>query len=595
MRKLRGKGRGGRRVLEPGLRIPAGIAVAVLAGLLASSIFVLVTPGRGADSMVTLDLPLASGADDVEEDSAGTVNTGSDDLELVVDGTPQTVGLRYARVDVPVGSVIEAAWVQFTSDETNLIDTRLSVSGEALPALPFTSTMFTLTLRLRTATRVPWTPPPWTKVGDAGVGQRTPNLRGVVQEIVNGPLWATGSAMALFISGAGKRVAEAFEAHGRPPVLHIQFWSPRPGPTPSASPSTTPTPTLTPTPGSGRVWRVPGDAATVQQGVDRAANGDTVLVAPGTYLGNVNLPAKAITLASHFATTGDANLVAQTILDGGITVSSSAGFAPTINGFTIRGATDGVKATGPFHLGNCRITQTGDGIDLSGAQGVVIRNNLFDANSDDAIDFDGASSGIVEGNTLYSNGDDGIEVRLHSYTGPTLQIIIKDNKIDSNREDGIQLIDYDGLSSRTFRIEGNLIIGNAMSGLGLMADGNSNEDFSGASMPEPIETFNNTFANNPYAITGGDNMTVRNNLFMGSTRVGLKNVDASSTVAYNLFWNNAVNSQGSNIDSAKTLYADPRIDPSYRLRPGSPAINAGTNVGRPYAGPAPDLGAFEAA
>lgn len=203
-----------------------------------------------------------------------------------------------------------------------------------------------------------------------------------------------------------------------------------------------------------------------------------------------------------------------------------------------------------------------------------------------------ASSGIVENNRLIGNRDDGIEIRLHSYVGP-LEIVIRNNHIEGSREDGIQLIDYSGLSSRHFRIEGNLIIGSAMAGIGLMADGNTKENFSGASIPEPIEVVNNTFVNNPYGITGGDNMTVRNNIFASCSTLALKNVDASSSVASNLFWNNASNHQASNVDQTSSIFADPLFDLAYRLQQGSPAIDAGVDVGRAYNGAAPDLGAYE--
>ena len=43
-----------------------------------------------------------------------------------------------------------------------------------------------------------------------------------------------------------------------------------------------------------------------------------------------------------------------------------------------------------------------------------------------------------------------------------------------------------------------------------------------------------------------------------------------------------------------TIFADPRLGLQFTLFPGSPAIDAGMNVGFPYTGTAPDIGAFEA-
>jgi len=43
---------------------------------------------------------------------------------------------------------------------------------------------------------------------------------------------------------------------------------------------------------------VPGDQATIQGAINAANNGDTVLVAPGTYFENVNFNGKAITVTS---------------------------------------------------------------------------------------------------------------------------------------------------------------------------------------------------------------------------------------------------------------------------------------------------------
>ncbi|HEV2355066.1 MAG TPA: hypothetical protein VGR89_12540, partial [Puia sp.] len=43
---------------------------------------------------------------------------------------------------------------------------------------------------------------------------------------------------------------------------------------------------------------VPADQPTIQAGINAASNGDTVLVAPGTYKESINFSKKAITLMS---------------------------------------------------------------------------------------------------------------------------------------------------------------------------------------------------------------------------------------------------------------------------------------------------------
>ena len=85
----------------------------------------------------------------------------------------------------------------------------------------------------------------------------------------------------------------------------------------------------------------------------------------------------------------------------------------------------------------------------------------------------------------------------------------------------------------------------------------------------------------------------------------MKEVDGDSIAAYNLFWNNGTDNQGSNVDNSTTLSADPLLDIEYHLQQGSPAIDAGaayfewqgeTVLDLPsnaYSGAAPDLGMYE--
>jgi hypothetical protein len=131
------------------------------------------------------------------------------------------------------------------------------------------------------------------------------------------------------------------------------------------------------------------------------------------------------------------------------------------------------------------------------------------------------------------------------------------------------------------------------------------EDYRAASITDPVHLFNNTFRNNPYAVTGGDNLVAVNNIFLGSAGIGMKGVDGESVAAYNLFWGNGTDASSSNVDSASTVFADPLLAVDSRLQSGSPAIDAGTAFyqwkgqtvlnlpSNTYSGAAPDLGKFE--
>ncbi len=191
-------------------------------------------PEAGADSevVVTIDRVIGTGTDDAEQRmSKRSVALTSSDLELSTDGTTvQTVGLRFTNITVPPGAAITRAWVQFRVDEVSTRAASLTIAGQAADyPRTFADAQGNISSRARTTATVRWIPPSWPKVGAAGPDQRTPDLSPVIGEIVGRPGWVPGHALALIITGTGRRTAEAFDGTA-PPVLHLEYRTSAPQP-----------------------------------------------------------------------------------------------------------------------------------------------------------------------------------------------------------------------------------------------------------------------------------------------------------------------------------------------------------------------------
>ena len=156
----------------------------------------------------------------------GAMSIGSSDLELVEDNAgKQIVGLRFDEVNVPVGATILSAFVQFTTDEVSVGEAKLRITAEATGnALRFRPIDNNISSRIQVPFSVTWKPDPWEIVQEAGEAQRTPDLSVLIQEVINGEDWVEGNAIAILISGEGRRTAESVDgSRSQTPRLRIKY------------------------------------------------------------------------------------------------------------------------------------------------------------------------------------------------------------------------------------------------------------------------------------------------------------------------------------------------------------------------------------
>jgi uncharacterized protein YjiK len=196
------------------------------AGNVSSALSDTVVISTGSGQQQVVEKRVAASSDDAEESRFGAMDLTSSDLELGTEnGSPQTVGMRFASLAIPQGATIIEAYIQFTVDEADSGATSVVFRGQAVDnAATFTSTSGNITSRQQTSASVSWSPVAWSVVGLAGTDQRTPNLAPIIQEIVSRPGWVQGNSIVIMISGSGERTAESFEGQAQSaPLLHVVY------------------------------------------------------------------------------------------------------------------------------------------------------------------------------------------------------------------------------------------------------------------------------------------------------------------------------------------------------------------------------------
>ena len=374
------------------------------------------TPDRERTSEPTVvEVRVSSSSDDAEEKASGSVSLSSSDLEMIQDSSAQTVGIRFAGIEVPQGATIVDAYLQFQVDEKDTGETTLEIRGEAVDdAATFSSSSFDITSRAVTSASSTWSPPAWSTVGEAGAAQQTSDLTAVVQEIVDRGGWSAANAMAFVIDGVGKRVAESFDGKAAAaPLLHIEYVE-----APAAAPATSYEIVATDTANAeGDSGTTPFEFAVTRSGdtsvsseVDYAVTGsgadaaDAADFGGALQTGTVSFIAGEISKVITIDVSGDADMEADegftvTLSNPSagseITTASAAGTIENDDTELAISATDAVKPEGDAGTAAFTFTVTRSG-DVSGTTDVAYAVTGSGADAADAADFSGAlPSGMV--------------------------------------------------------------------------------------------------------------------------------------------------------------------------------------------------------
>ncbi len=186
-------------------------------------------PDSGGCAKKSLVSSINSSQDDAEQRlSSNGINLTSSDLEMPIERSEQVVGMRFADLNIPHGSTIESATIEFQVDEYETGNVTLSIHGEATDdATSFSSSKSDITNRNTTMNEVLWVNPPLAAEGERVI---SPDVTSIVQEVIDRSGWQAGNAIAFQVSkysGSGTRVYESYNGDASAaPRLRVDFTIP---------------------------------------------------------------------------------------------------------------------------------------------------------------------------------------------------------------------------------------------------------------------------------------------------------------------------------------------------------------------------------
>lgn len=176
-------------------------------------------PVRDIDATVTdtgkIQTVMQDAQDDAQQGSTGSVTvTGT---ALAFNSANPYTGIRFQDVYIPQGVTITSAKIVLQAAATRSgSDLNLAISADNVDNAQTYAAVtndITSTTRPQTAATVAWNNvPDWT----LNNYYDTPDIRAVVQEVVNRPGWCRGNAMAFrfsYVSGTSERLARAYDIY----------------------------------------------------------------------------------------------------------------------------------------------------------------------------------------------------------------------------------------------------------------------------------------------------------------------------------------------------------------------------------------------
>ena len=152
-------------------------------------------------TIVTFD----TSSDDAEQENDEMDALYDDDLDAGWEGEPDdqnilTTGLRFRGINIPQGTVIDSAYILVHSHEGKSTEdvARITIAGEASDDAATFDLTSLITDRPGTTASVLWEV---NEEWEIWQPYRTPDLTGIVQEIVNRSGWQSGNAMAFMFKG----------------------------------------------------------------------------------------------------------------------------------------------------------------------------------------------------------------------------------------------------------------------------------------------------------------------------------------------------------------------------------------------------------